>query len=74
LERNPTIGSPVPKSKRANLKEDVASGMMFVKENLMILRKYYEEVSAKVKGAMPLKLSRPNCVTEEDGEIDVGAD
>jgi hypothetical protein len=39
---------------RANLKEDVASGMvMFVKENLMILRKYYEEVSAKVKGALP---------------------
>ena len=31
--------------KRSNLKEDVASGMMFVKENLMILRKYYEEVS-----------------------------
>jgi hypothetical protein len=57
------------------LKEDVASGMMFVKENLMMLRKYYEEVSAKVKGALPLKFSGlPDCVTEKDDEIDVGAD
>ena len=61
--------------KRANLKEDVSSGMMFVRENLLILKKYYEEVSKKIKGVLPLKFAGlPECITEKDDEIDVGAD
>jgi hypothetical protein len=31
--------------------------MMFVKENLLILKKYYEEVSKKIKGVLPLKFA-----------------
>jgi hypothetical protein len=49
--------------------------MMFVRENLLILRKYYEEVSKKIKGVLLLKFAGlPECITEKDDEIDVGAD
>lgn len=39
--------------KRVNLDDDVSSGIIFVKQNMNVLTKYYDEVSKGVKGALP---------------------
>ena len=63
--------------KRANLSEDVASGIVFVKENIKILKKYYTEVAKKYKEALPLRFSGlPDCFSRPSirDNIDLGQD
>ena len=44
-------------TKRANLDPEVASGMMFVRENLEILRKHYDELTKDDLDMLSLELS-----------------
>ena len=63
--------------KRASLGEDVSSGIVFVKENVEMLKKYYTEVAKRYKGALPLRFSGlPECFSRltTENEIDVGQD
>ena len=43
--------------KRACLSEEVSSGIMFVKENIGVLRKHYAKLTANDKDALPLESS-----------------
>ena len=57
------------------MKENLASGIMFVKENMPLLNKYYDKVTEGIEGALPRKLcGLPECFNIDDGmkEIDVG--
>ena len=57
------------------MSKDIASGTVYVKENLEILKKYYDEVAKTFKGALPLRFSGlPECFDRLsiDDEIDVG--
>ena len=59
--------------KRSRLGEDVASGIMFLKENVHILRKHYGVLSQKYKNALPLELTGIP-LPVDDIDIDVGQD
>ena len=59
--------------KRALLNEDVSSGVMFVKENLPILRKHYTLLTHQDKKALPLELTGIP-LPDDDLDIDVGQD
>ena len=62
-------------TKRARLGENVLSGIMFVKENLHVLRKHYAHLTRGDKRALPLEQTGiPLPAQEEVGEIDVGQD
>ena len=59
--------------------DDVSSGMIFVKQNLKVLREYYEEVTKNVKDALPIHFSGlPNSFGDGfsgiDTDLDVGQD
>ena len=56
-ERIWSRSSQVLTIRRARLNEEVASGIMFVKENLVILRKHYSALTKDQKDALPLEIS-----------------
>jgi hypothetical protein len=64
--------------KRANTTDDVASGVMFVRENMELLRKHYNGVSKNLKDALPLEftgLPRDfKDITKSNEVVDVGQD
>jgi hypothetical protein len=68
--------------KRNNLDEDVSGGIIFVKQNLKLLRKYYKVVTKDVENALPLEFSGLPDIDDVVGtvgkevveEIDVGQD
>ena len=62
--------------KRANMNEELASGIMFVKENLKLLKQYYAEVTKDFENALPLQFTGlPDCFNiKAEDEIDVGQD
>ena len=63
-------------SKQGNMNEELASGIMFVKENLKLLKQYYAEVTKDFKNALPLQFTGlPDCFNiKAEDEIDVGQD
>eukprot|EP00804_Cyclotella_cryptica_P020068 CCRYP_014871-RA/>CCRYP_014871-RA protein AED:0.76 eAED:0.51 QI:0/0/0/0.5/1/1/2/0/171 len=69
--------SQVLSLKRARINDDVASGIVFVKENVDILIQYYNEVTMTCRDTLPFRLSGlPDCFNtlKVDDEIDVGQD
>ena len=56
-ERIWSIAAQILTAKRARLSEDVTSGIMFVKQNLEVLRKHYPTLTKKMEDALPLELS-----------------
>ena len=63
--------------RRARMKQDVAASIMFLRENIHLLDKHYDEVSKTVVGALPREfsgLSLCNMVTDKEGEVDVGGE
>ena len=61
-------------TKRANLDPEVASGMMFVKENLEVLRKHYTTLTEKDVNALSLELSGLPLPPTDWKDLDVGQD
>ena len=61
-------------TKRARLSEDVASGIMFVKENMHILRKHYSFLTKDDKKALSLEPAGLPLSGGEGEDIDVGQD
>ena len=60
--------------KRALLSEDVSSGIMFVKENLSLLREHYTLLTQKDKTALPLELTGIPLISDDDIDFDVCQD
>jgi hypothetical protein len=64
--------------KRTNTTDDVSSGIMFVRENMELLRKHYNEVSKSFKNALPLEFTGLPTVfqdiTMSNEVVDVGQD
>lgn len=61
-------------TKRANLDPEVASGMMFVRENLDILRKHYKELTKDDADMVSLELSGLPLPNADWKETDAGQD
>ena len=59
--------------KRARLKEDATSGIMFVKENLSLLRKHYKLLTQQNMDALPLEQT-DFPLPEDISDIDAGQD
>jgi hypothetical protein len=71
--------SQVLSLKLASMNDDVASGIVFVKENIDILIQYYNEVTMNCRETLPFWFSGlPDCfitsTLKVDDEIDVGQD
>ena len=71
--------SQVLSLKRASMNDDVASGIVFVKENIDILIQYYNEVTMNRRDILPFRFSGlPYCFNTSalkvEDEIDVGQD
>jgi hypothetical protein len=64
--------------KRTNTTDEVSSGIMFVRENMELLRKHYNEVSKSFKNALPLEFTGLPTVfqdiTMSNEVVDVGQD
>ena len=71
-ERMWNRGAGVITAKRNRLAAEITSCTMFLKENVEILRKHYEEVVKGVKDPVPLYL--PELVEAKETKVDVGAD
>ena len=69
-ERMWNRGASVLTAKRNRLAAEVTSSTMFLKENVEILRKHYEEVVKGVKGPVPLYLHE--LVEAKETKVDVG--
>ena len=73
--RTPQQSSQVLTTKRAMLDNEVVSNLMFVKENLDVLRKHYNTLTGNDKDALPLELTRIPLINVVDAtNIDVGQD
>lgn len=76
-ERVWSRGSRVITVKRAKMAQDLASSIMFVKENMTLLNRYYDQVSKDVEIALPRNLcGLPEYfkIEEEWEDLDVGQD
>ena len=69
-ERMWNRGASVLTAKRNRFAAEVTSSTMFLKENVDILRKHYEEVVKGVKDPVPLYL--PELVEAKETKVDVG--
>ena len=66
------LASRVISAKRAELSERISSGIMFVRENVALLRKHYARLTEKDVNALPLEKSGiPAPVSEK---VDIGCD
>ena len=61
-------------TKRPRLDYEVASGMMFVKENAEVLKKHYDTVTKNMADLVPLYLPELPADSKDKDEIDVGQD
>ena len=76
-ERVWSRGSRVLTMKRSNMTQELSSGIMFVKENMDLLNKYYDQVIQGVESALPRNLCGLPEYFSFDAELenmDVGQD
>ena len=60
--------------KRSKLDSEIASGIMFLKENAEVMKKHYDAVTKNMKNPVPLYLPELPADSKDNDEIDVGQD
>ena len=71
-----SVSARVMQAQKANIGEKLSSGIMFVKENVRLLRTYYPQLVENDKTALPLELTGIPDPDNDNGEndMDVGGD
>ena len=70
-ERIWSRASQVLTIRRANLDEEITSGIMFVKENKQVLRSYWKEVTKGMENPIPVEHCGIPVVSDSEGEEEI---
>ena len=70
------VSARVLQAQKVNIGEKLSSGIVFVKEHVRLLRKYYQQLVGNDKTGLPLELTGIPDPDNENGEnyVDVGGD